>query len=59
MIKIIATILSTLAACGFAFLGYLWNVDGYGLNPVISYPAATICFFSPIVLEAIQRGDQS
>ena len=48
MLRTIATMLSTTAACVLIFLGWHWQVIGFGLNPIAAWPLAMMFLAAPI-----------
>lgn len=57
MFKVLITVICTLLANNYLNLGNAWIEEGYGLNPIISFPVATLLIIIPFALHYLQRKD--
>jgi hypothetical protein len=48
LLYVISTILTTAASFALFVLGWSYDVNGYGLHPMVSYPFGTLILISPI-----------
>ena len=50
MFRILITQLLTVTAVLSHQLAGSWITEGYGLNPAVAYPLATMCILTPLVV---------